>query len=111
MSVLLLRDHGFVLHKSDFHDALCLRYGWLPALLPQPCVCGVAFSVEHVLSCPRGGFLFVRHNKICDSITYLLREICHDACTEPGLQHLNGETYSSTVKDDDAHLDIAAHGF
>jgi len=85
----------------------------MPALLPWFCVYVVSFSVEHVLSCPQGGFLFVQHNEICDSITHLLKEICHDVCIEPGLQLLNGEnmSYCSAVKDDGICLDIAAHGF
>ena len=65
------------------------------------------------LSCPRGGFLFVRHNEIRDSIAHLLKGICHDVCVEPGLQPLTGEnlSYRSAVVDDGACLDIAARGF
>ena len=113
LTALPLRDHQFHLHKGDFRDSLCLRYGWMPALLPASCVCGVSFTVEHALSCPRGGFLFVRHNEIHDSIAHLLKEICHDVCIEPGLQPLTGENLSchSVVVDDGARLDIAARGF
>ena len=58
----------------------CQLYYWLP-------VCVVSFfTVEHALSCPRGGFLFVRHNEIRDCIAHLLKEICHDVCVEPVLQ-------------------------
>ena len=76
LSTVPLRDHDFILHKSDYRDALCLRYGWMPALLLKSCVCGVSFTVEHALSCPRGGFLFVCHNDIRDSIAHL--QICQD---------------------------------
>ena len=31
---LPIENHGFTLHKSAFHDAICLRYGWQPPLLP-----------------------------------------------------------------------------
>jgi len=82
--------HDFILYKSDFRDALCLRYGWIPALLPKSCVRGVSFNNEHALSCPREGFLCVRHNDICDSIAHLHEEICHDVSVEPGLQPLTG---------------------
>ena len=75
LSALPLRDHQFHLHKGDFGDSLCLRYGWMPALLPASCIYGVSFTVEHALSCPWGGFLFVRHNEICDSIAHLLKGI------------------------------------
>ena len=85
----------------------------MPALLPASCVCGVSFTVEHALSCPQGGFLFLCHNEIHDSIAHLLKGICRDVCVEPGLQPLTGEnlSYRSAVVDDGARLDIAAHGF
>ena len=51
----------YALHKGAFRDALCLRYGWQPQLLPSHCVCGKTMSVEHALSCPFGGFPSIRH--------------------------------------------------
>ena len=33
LSALPIEDHGFALHKSDFRDALCLRYNWQPSQL------------------------------------------------------------------------------
>ena len=33
--------------QGGFHDALCLRFGWQPVNLPQTCVCGKPFCVEH----------------------------------------------------------------
>ena len=50
LTVLPLTDHGFALHKSAFHDALALRYGWTPSKLPSKCDCGNSFTVEHTLS-------------------------------------------------------------
>ena len=41
--------------KGAFRDALALCYGWSPANAPFNCACGTHFSVEHVLSCPKGG--------------------------------------------------------
>ena len=38
LSAIPLRDHNFILHKSDFRDAFCLRYSWMPALLLVLCV-------------------------------------------------------------------------
>ena len=75
-------------------------------------MCGVSFTVEHALSCPRGGFLFVCHKNIHD-FAHLLKEICHNVSVEPGLQPLTGENlhYRSVIKDDQACLDIAASGF
>ena len=62
LTVLPLTDHGFALHKSAFHDTLALRYGWTPSKLPSKCDCGNSFTVEHALSCARGGIPTIRHN-------------------------------------------------
>ena len=51
LSTLPIEEHGFALHKGGFRDALCLRYGWQPTLLPSQCACGKKFSVEHALNC------------------------------------------------------------
>ena len=40
-------------------DALCLRYGWQPNLLPSTCVCSKTFSIEHALNCPCGGYPYL----------------------------------------------------
>ena len=37
LSVLSLIKHDLLLHKSAFHDKLCLRYGWLPPCLADTC--------------------------------------------------------------------------
>ena len=47
LSALPISEHGFVLHKGAFRDALCLRYGWRPSHLPSNCVCGQNFFIEH----------------------------------------------------------------
>ena len=67
LSVLPLEEYGFVLHKGAFRDALVLRYGWSPANAPLNCACGTHFSIEHVLSCSKGGYPSIRHNEIRDS--------------------------------------------
>ena len=59
-----IEEHGFALHKGAFRDALALRYGWQPSHTPTTCVCGHSFSLDHVLSCPRGGFPSIRHNEV-----------------------------------------------
>ena len=68
LTALPLSDYGFNLHKGAFRDALCLRYGWLPQHLPSRCVCDQKFTIEHALSCSRGGFPSIRHNEIRDII-------------------------------------------
>ena len=103
----------FALHKGAFHDALALRYDWQPSRCPSNCACGTKFTVDHALSCPKGGFPSIRHNEIRDLTANLLTEICHDVCIEPDLQPITGEvlTCATSNTQDGARLDIAANGF
>ena len=64
LTALPLSEHGFVLHKRAFRDALRLRYGWRPPLLPSSCVCSEPFTVEHPLSCLHGGLPSIRFNEL-----------------------------------------------
>ena len=82
---------AFCFHKTSFCDALALRYGRLPPHIPSSYACGKAFSLEHILSCPKGGFPSIRHNKIRD---VTITEVCHHFAIEPHLQPLNGENFS-----------------
>ena len=113
LSSLPIDEHGFSLHKGAFRDALCLRYGWRPQHLPSHCVCGHQFTVDHALSCPRGGFPSIRHNEIRDITADLLSEVCHNVGTEPCLQPITGEqlTYSTANREDGARLDVVAESF
>ena len=71
------------------------------------------FSVEHALSCPKGGFPTIGHNEIRDLTANLLTEVCNYVCTEPELQPITDEslTGASSNVQDGARLDIAANGF
>ena len=62
LSCLPLKSHNFVVHKTAFRDAIVLRYHWLPSACPTSCACGHSFTIEHALSCPKGGFPSLRHN-------------------------------------------------
>ena len=113
LSTLPIEEHGFALHKGAFRDALCLRYGWRPPHLPSHCACSKQFTVEHVLSCPRGGFPSIRHNEIRDITADFLSEVCHNVGTEPSLQPVTGEQllHRTANREDGARLDIAAESF
>jgi hypothetical protein len=71
-----LDDHGFMLHKGDFGDAICLRYGWSIQNLPAQCSCGQSMSVDHTFLCHKGGYPSLRHNEIRDLTAALLNEVC-----------------------------------
>ena len=64
LAALQIEEHGFSQHKSVFHDALCLRYGWKPKFLPTTCICGHPFDIDHALCCSMGAFPIIRHNEI-----------------------------------------------
>ena len=90
-----------------------MRYGWHPKQLPSRCVCDQKFTVEHALSCLRGGFPSIRHNEIRDITAEVLTEVCHGVGTEPKLQPVTGEGLSqrSVNREDGARLDIVAESF
>ena len=113
LSTLPIAEHGFALHKGAFRDALCLRYGWRPSHLPSHCICGQQFTVEHALSCSRGGFPSIRHNEVRDIAAGLLTEVCHGVGTEPCLQPVTDErlTHRTANREDGARLDIVAERF
>ena len=113
LTTLPIEEHGFALHKGGFRDALCLRYGWQPSLLPSQCVCSKKFNVEHTLNCPRGGFPSVRHNEVRDITADLLTEVCHGVGTEPHLQPVTKEqfTHRTANREEGARLDIVAENF
>ena len=112
-TALPIEEHGFFLNKGEFRDALHLRYGWDIWNAPQSCICGYSFSVDHALTCKRGGFPILRHNEIRDLTAKLLSEVCHCVATDPPLQPLSGETFSyrSAIVDAEECLDIKACSF
>ena len=83
-----------------------------PSHLPSSCARGASFSIEHALSCPKGGFPSLRHNGIRDLTANLLTEVCSNVCVEPELQPLSGESLKNRTAntEDHARLDIAANG-
>ena len=113
LTALPIAAHGFALHKGAFRDALCLRYGWRPPLLPSQCICEKSFTVEHALSCPFGGFPTIRHNEVRDITAHLMSDVCHNVGLEPSLQPITGERLhlSTANTEDGARVDIKAQGF
>eukprot|EP00794_Sanderia_malayensis_P016408 gene16407-biopygen12090 len=63
LTSLPLKAENFVLNKREFYDALRLRYRWHLRFMPAICVCGKHFSVDHVMSCQKGGYIQHRHNE------------------------------------------------
>ena len=79
--------------------------------LPSRCACGKPFTIDHALSCAKGGFINIRHNEIRDFTADLLSECYKNVKVEPELTSLSGETFpASTITTDGARVDIAARG-
>ena len=109
-----MRSHGFALHKSAFRDGLLLRYHWTPLACPTSCACGHDFTIDHCISCPKGGFPSLRHNyEVRDLTAKMMSEVCNNVSIEPRLQPLSGEAlhFKTANSDSNAQLDIAANGF
>ena len=90
LSVLLLEEHGFYLHKGEFKDALSLRYGWKSNNTPQTCNCGGQFTVKHAMICHMGGFPTICHNKVHDITASLVtdHEVYNNVANLPPIQSL-----------------------
>ena len=108
-----MREHGFLLSKRDFTDAIALHYGWPLKDTPTKCPCGASFSVDHAMVCSLGGLPTVRHNEVRDLVGTLLTEVCHSVALEPVLVPLSGQKFEAktTTTCDEARADVQAAGF
>jgi len=107
-------EHNTVLSKSDFKDAISLRYGLPLADLPTKCVCGKDNTPYHAQTCASGGYRAARHDHIRDLLGEIVAEVCSDTELEPHLQPLSGESLDvgrTANLEDGARVDIRARGF
>ena len=84
-------DSDYLLNKQEFWDNIRLRYGWRIPGLPATCACGDKFTIQHAMSCKKGGFVNLRHNEVRDITAHLLNEVCKHVSVEPTLLKMNGE--------------------
>ncbi len=109
LTSLPLKQYGFRLNKQEFHDAICLRYDMKIKDTARTCVCGETYSVNHCLTCKKGGYVILRHNSLRDLTAEVLREVCVDVGTEPPLQPVHDEPLPpGSNKSDGARLDVSA---
>ncbi len=53
---------------------------------PIICTGGANFTIEHILSCAKGGYSSICHNEIRDFTANLMAVVCHNVATEHHLQ-------------------------
>ena len=101
------------MNKQCFFELIRIRYGWQLDRLPSKCERGSTFSIDHALSCKKGGFLSLRHNQVRNLTANLLIEVCHDVCVKPQLLQLSGENPNEkmTIRSDEARVDVAVRSF
>ena len=78
LTILPIKDEGYLLNKQLFWDLIRIRYGLQLAKLPAKCECGCVFDLHHALSCKKGEFVSLRHNELKNLTTKLLKEVCKD---------------------------------
>ena len=107
-----LKEHGFDLNKSEFQDAVNLRYNKTLKNLPAKCPCGAVYDITHAMNCHRGGFINARHDKVRNFEANLLKQVCNDVQIEPPLQPTTGFTFHRSANTrEDARLDVRAKDF
>ena len=109
---LPLAEENFVLSKREFFDSLALRYHWRLNRIPQFCVCGKQFTIDHAMTCARGGYIIRRHDRIRDLLAKVMNEVLLGVRIEPPLQPLTGEVLNGgSNQEEGARLDIVARDF
>ena len=59
-----ISDFGFELSKQHFYDAIRLRYERSIANSPITYPCCSRFSIQHCMSCKKGGFISAKCNDL-----------------------------------------------
>jgi len=114
LTCLPLEKLRFHLTRQEFHDAMSVRYN-MPIVgdpRPETCCCGERNTIEHALSCKKGGYVSLRHNRVRDYIAGELDRVCYNTQIEPRLLSTNGRDLpEGTITDDHARLDISTRDF
>ena len=106
------KKQHFALSRSEFEDAINIRYYRQLKGLPAVCPCSQKFTITHALNCRKGGLIHMRHDNVRDFLAGLLEIVQHDVQTEPPLQLTTTESTSASGNTaDGARLDIRAKGF
>ncbi|KAL7474993.1 hypothetical protein ACHAW6_003349, partial [Cyclotella cf. meneghiniana] len=128
LSTIPNRFSGTELTRDEWFDNVAIRYGNRPANLPDHCDgCGAGLTLEHGLSCKKGGLVGIRHDDARDEWAHLCSIALTDSrvVTEPAIFYGNGTRATATnaatnatnpsgrtnTPGDEARGDVLAHCF
>ena len=113
LKVIPIEEFNYKINKQQFLDAVWLRYQLPIPNLTTRCPCGEKCDTQQAMSCKKGGFVTLHHNKLRDITGALLEEVCHDVDFEPLLQPVtdNNLVQSTANTNNGARLDISAKNF
>jgi hypothetical protein len=109
--------NGTALSADEFRDNLRIRLGLEPTSLPHCCEgCGQRFSVEHAMSCKKGGLVMLRHNDVAAEWHHLCAQaLTPAAVTDEPLIHTSRDVRQAgangTAPQPELRGDVSAHGF
>ena len=112
LTALPIQALGYSFNKEDVVGSIKLRYGFKISKMPIYCGCGKKNSIDHAITCPKGGYVIFRHNKVRDTFAKILKEVCTDVKTEPCLIPIEADFNSDIAgnKSDGARLDVSCVG-
>ena len=92
LTVIPLKELDYTgVNKTEFRDAIKLRYDWEITDKPLICACGGQFSLDHAIVCQRGRLIIQRHiNELCDLEAEMSRLFCNNVEVKPVLQEVTG---------------------
>jgi hypothetical protein len=109
--------NGSDLSAEEFRDGLRLRLGLTPTALPPRCDgCGDHFTIEHAMSCKKGGLILHRHNDLVTTWGQLCGQAHNPSSVsdEPLIQPSRNVTLDGTHRTEpssELRGDLAVHGF
>ncbi len=118
LSVIPNRFDGTELLREEFQDILPICYGLRPTGLPERCDgCREPFTVEHRLSCKKGGFVGQQHDNVCEELAHLClmvlmpSQISSECKIFYGRDLTVAQRPANEVLGDEARGDVGAHSF
>jgi hypothetical protein len=109
--------NGSDLSADEFCDRVRLRLGLKPTSLPPRCDgCGEHFTIEHAMSCRKGGLILHRHNDLVTTWGQLCGQahtpstVSNEPLIQPSRDMLVAAT-TCTVPSPELRGDLAVHGF